>query len=262
MIEGFVDIRDLEVRLGGTVLLEGVTCAVPQGAFLSILGPNGAGKTTLIRAMAGLNRYQGSIRYGGTELATLHPRERARRVCYVPQQSNGAVPFRVYELLQMARYAHGGTWRGGERIPPQEIRDTLSLCQAGELEQRLFCELSGGEQQKVSLAAALVQGGDVLLLDEPGTFLDPRMEDELFAILCELRDSRAVTIFIVTHDINRALLSSSHVLLLKGGRALFSGPVGTIADGEALKELFDTDFLFVPHPETGIAMAVPRRRNG
>jgi iron complex transport system ATP-binding protein len=117
--------------------------------------------------------------------------------------------------------------------------------------------LSGGERQKVFIAAALAQGARILLLDEPTTFLDPRHQSEVLRILRTVNRGQGVTVLAVTHDLNAAALVSDRVVALKAGRVAFDGLPADLMRNEVLRAIYDQDFLFVPHPENGRPMVLP-----
>jgi iron complex transport system ATP-binding protein len=124
-------------------------------------------------------------------------------------------------------------------------------------EERALWTLSGGERQKVFIAAAFAQGAKVLLLDEPTTFLDPKHQTDVYRLLARLNGEQGVTIVSVTHDINSAALTSSRVLALKRGTVAFYGNTDEFMDKEILYNIYEKEFLFMRHPQTGKTIVAP-----
>lgn len=254
-----ITVRDLRCRLGGVTVLDGIDFEVQSGEFLSIIGPNGAGKSTLLRCMNGILRdWQGSIEAGGVDIRRSAQREIARVFAYVPQFQGGRTSFEVNEFLMLSRYARLGPLSTPGKRDWEAVRHAMALTDTESLQSRRMDTLSGGESQKVAIAAALAQESPILLLDEPITFLDPRYQHDVNALLKRLNRERKLTIVSVSHDINSAVLSSHRVLGLKQGRIAFLGDVETLMSPEILAAIFDTDFLFAAHPESGIPLVVPR----
>ncbi|MCL1857304.1 MAG: ABC transporter ATP-binding protein, partial [Kiritimatiellaeota bacterium] len=123
--------------------------------------------------------------------------------------------------------------------------------------ERIHGTLSGGERQKVMIAAALAQETEVLLLDEPSAFLDPGHQHEIDGILLSVNRERNATIISVTHDINRAALMNTRILALKDGRIVCDAPAHSALTPEVLQQLYDTSFAQVPHPATQVMMTLP-----
>ena len=196
--------RELGVSYRDGHGLEGVGLELGAGELVGVLGPNGAGKSTLVRALSGvLGPYRGSIRVLGDELATLPRRRAARRLAVVPQEPVFDFPFTALEVVLLGRHPHLAGLAFESDRDLELARAALARVGAGELADRPISELSAGERQRVVFARALAQDAQVLLLDEPESFLDLRYQVELFDRLRELaRDGRAI--LAVLHDLNLA----------------------------------------------------------
>ena len=253
-----VEVRDLHFSFGARPVLNGVSFAVDAGEYVSIIGPNGAGKTTLIKCMNRiLGGARGEIRIAGRPLASYHQADLARRVGYVPQAEGRHFGFTVFEFVLMARYPHLSPFSAITAADEAAVRRALHLTGAEALADRIHGTLSGGERQKVFIAAALAQEGDILLLDEPTTFLDPHHQADIFRILHRVNRESGVTVLAVTHDINSAALASSRILALKDGAVTYWGAPAAVMCNDVLRRIYDKDFLFAPHPVTGVPMLVP-----
>jgi iron complex transport system ATP-binding protein len=244
----------LSFFLNGRALLEDVNFSLERGDCLFVIGPNGAGKTTLLRSLLRLHetgRYGGRVELAGRDAAALGRRELAKIASYTPQDGGQAPPFTVEEFLQLSRYPHtppSGRLSGADR---EAVRRALRLTGLAERSSALLRHLSGGERRKAYLAAALAQEAEIMLLDEPAAFLDPRHEAELHLLLKRLNREQALTMVTVTHNLNHPLDAGGKVLALKGGRALFFGSGRELVRVELLREVFDHDFSVLHRPGSG-----------
>jgi len=255
-----VDIRHLRLELGGNPILRDVSVAVEKGSYLAMVGPNGAGKTSLLRCVGRLlDCWRGSIKVGGQDVETVGRRELARRVAYVPQAGGRISPFTVRELVMMSRYPHLSPFSpvGGE--DRDQVAAALERTGMAVFAERPLDTLSGGERQKVFIAAALAQDAAILLLDEPTTFLDPGHERDIRSILRRANDEDGATIILVTHDLNAAALECDKVLALQEGTVAFYGPPESFMDGAVLERIYGRDFLLGDHPRTGQSVILPER---
>ena len=242
MAETLFAVQDLSYTPEGKPVLDRISFEVERGEFLSILGPNGAGKSTLLKHLVRLLPVQaGSVRLLGQPLARYSPKALARAVAYVPQAKGFIPPFRTLEFLLMNRYPHLSPFeKPGER-DLRLVADVLQAVGLTGFEARYLDTLSGGERQKVFVAAAMVQEAEAILLDEPTTFLDPRHALDVYGLLRELH-RQGKTLLMVTHDANAALAQSRRVLCLKGGRVLYFGAPEGIEPGRVLADLYDVPF--------------------
>ncbi|MFH1277847.1 MAG: ABC transporter ATP-binding protein [Candidatus Eisenbacteria bacterium] len=257
---GMLRVEGLRHRKGEKEILGGVSLAVDEGEFVALLGPNGAGKSTLLKHVAGvLSPPPGVVFLGGRDRASMPPREAARFTAYVPQAREPEVPFSTREIVAQARYPFLSTWRPSTEEDRRRVGEAIGLAGASPFADRPFSTLSGGEQQKALIAAALAQDARLLLVDEPTTFLDPAFQEEVFRLLGEVRRARRLALLVVTHEVNRALLSADRVVAMRDGSIVKDGPPGEIANADALEEIYGARFLLSPHPETGRPLIVPRK---
>jgi len=253
-----IEVRGFTYRIGRKPILRGVSLDMREGEFVSIVGPNGAGKSTLLKC---LNRIlpggEGEIRVHGRPLGQYSQIELAKEVGYVPQVEGRNHPFNVYEFVLMGRYPHLSPFSSPAPADRAVVERAMEITGTACFAHRRVGSLSGGESQKVHIAAALAQQAGILLLDEPTAFLDPHHQAEIFAILAKLNREGRVTVCSVTHDLNRAALVSSRIVALRDGEVVYSGAPAGIMNDDALGSLYGKRFLFVPHPETGMPMVVP-----
>jgi len=259
MKEVLIKIEDYFYRLGKIDILKNISLTVQEGEYVSVVGPNGAGKTTLLKC---LNRIytggKGVIEIAGRPLRAYSQRELARIMSYVPQVNGGILPFSVYEFVLMGRYPYLGPFSSTRPEDRYAVDQALDMTGLAGLGDRLLDSLSGGERQKVFIAAALAQGTKILLLDEPATFLDPRHQVEINIILQRVNQESGVTIITVTHDINTAFCWSEKVLALKDGEVAYCGPTREIIEKNLLAEIYGISFRLIEQPDSKIPLVVPQ----
>lgn len=258
MTHPILEVWNLSLSIGGKKILQNVSFQVRRGGYLCVLGPNGAGKTSLVKCLMGINKqWSGTVRIEGSPVSGMTQRELARRVGYVPQADGRLFPFTASQFLLMSRYPSLSPFSRAGAGDYRAVRDALATTGTEEFAERDMRTLSGGERQKVFIAAALAQGAQILLFDEPTTFLDPFHEGQVLAIIDSLRRRSGTTIISVTHDINHAVLHADRALALVGGTVAFEGSALDLMKGRKLREIFGRDFTFVPHPISGKPVVVP-----
>jgi iron complex transport system ATP-binding protein len=249
-------------------VLRGVSMEIPADGFVGLLGPNGSGKTTLLRCLAGtLLPTGGRVTLNGADISKLSRTDVARRMSVVPQETRLAFDFTVLEVVLMGRYPHLGTF---EIEGPADIalaRDALAATGTAGLEERLFTTLSGGEKQRVIIAAALAQiggagagAGALLLLDEPTAALDLAYQLEIAALLRDLQRRMPIGIVVSTHDLNFAAGLCRTLVLLKDGRVLASGPTAEVLTPDRIRALYGVEADVRQHAGAGHLVIVPLKR--
>jgi len=260
MNENRVAVAGLSVCLGEVEILHGISLVVGKGEFLTVIGPNGAGKSTLLRCLDGLlSPAAGEVQVDGRRLADYSRRELARVVSYVPQPEAGSLDFTVRSFVEMGRYPHLGAWAALTTEDAAKVAEAMELTEVAALADRSMASLSGGERQRASIAAALAQGGSILLLDEPTSFLDYRHQVKVLALLDRLHREHGLTVVAVTHDLNGTVAYSDKVLALKDGRVVLSGAPADVLTEEALGAIFDVDFRLLPGGYNGLPLVLPTR---
>ena len=264
-------------------VLRGASLDVPADGVVGILGPNGSGKTTLLRVLAGtLRPSSGRVTLDGVDLSRLSRSMMARRMAVVPQETHLAFDFTVLEVVLMGRYPHLGTF---EVEGPRDLalaRRALEATGTGAFEDRLFATLSGGEKQRVIIAAALAQisGSDldflaepvssarkprsdpgILLLDEPTAALDLAYQLEVASLLRDLQRRTPIAIVISTHDLNFAAGLCKTLALLKDGGILASGATGDVLTAGNIRALYGIEADVQPHAGAGHLVVVPVGRS-
>ncbi len=253
-----IEIVEFSFSINSRAILKDISLSIKEGEYISIVGPNGAGKTTLLKCLDRIHKGgNGDIRIAGKPLDKYSQKELAQKLSYVPQADGRISPFTVYEFVMMGRYPHLSPFSSPGKRDEDAVHDALDITGISEFSERLLPTLSGGERQKVFIAAALAQGAKVLLLDEPTTFLDPKHQADVHRLLERANRERGFTVLSVTHDINNAILTSRRILALKDGAVVFCGPADKFMNNEILYKIYEKSFLFVKHPQTGKAITVP-----
>lgn len=244
-----IQINDLSLSLSGKEILKGISLEVNRGEYISIIGPNGAGKTSLVKCISRIyTNWSGSVEINGTDINRSSQRELARQLSYVPQAEGRALPFTVFEFVLMGRYPHLSPFTSISCADKEMVSQILDKAGLTPFSERKLDTLSGGERQMVFIAAALAQGADILLLDEPTSFLDYRHQAEVMQLLSRLHRENNITIISVSHDINAAYAQSSRIMALKGGERRFLETPEKAMNTEALEALYETPFLIADHP--------------
>jgi len=242
------ELRDVELRVGA-------------GEVVCVLGPNGAGKTTLVRVASGLLAPRhGEVRLLGTPLADRSRADVARSLAVVEQQQQIAGSFTVREVVAMGRAPHQGGWLRETADDARIVEDALRRCDLLAVASRPATALSGGEQKRVAVARALAQQPKVLLLDEPGAFLDVRHQLDLYELLASEVKEHGMACLIVMHDLNVAAQFADRIVLMKKGRVVAAGTVEEVMTWRTLKETFDADLYCGVNDLTGARFFLPMRR--
>jgi iron complex transport system ATP-binding protein len=243
------------------LVVDGVSLRLAPGTLAGILGPNGSGKTTLLRLLSGTRRpSSGRVLLEDRPLDAMSRREVARRIAVVPQETELAFEYAAIEIVLMGRHPHLGlfTVEG-----PDDIRiaqDALAATGTQHLADRPFHELSGGEKQRVVIAAALAQSADLLLLDEPTASLDLGYQLDVSLLLQRLNRDQQVTMAISTHDLNLAAAICRELILMRDGRVLAAGPAADVLTPDNIRRLYDVEADVHVNDDTGHMTVVPVRR--
>ena len=262
MAAPFLSVEALSFSYGrgarARLVLSQVSLEIARGSVVGLLGPNGSGKTTLLGLMSGvLTPGTGSVLLDGRPIDRIARRDLARQVAVVPQETRATFDFTVLEMVLMGRYPHLGPFELEGPADVEIARAALRATGTAGLEERLFATLSGGEKQRVVIAAALAQASDMMLLDEPTTALDLRYQFEVLAVLKALNAERCTTLIVSTHDLNLAAALCQRVVLLKDGHVLAHGPTDQTLTASNISALYDVDADVQFHPRAGHLTVVP-----
>jgi len=253
-----IQINNLSFGFNGRLVLENLNFKIMQGEYVSIIGPNGAGKSTLLKCLNRiLKTSRGQIEIMGKALENYSQKELGKVISYVPQNKETMLYNTVYEFVMMGRFPYLNPFSPISSTDKQAVEQALVMTGLQDLRNRLIKQLSGGQQQKVYLAAGLAQGPRILLLDEPTTHLDPQNHVEIQHMIADISKKMQITILHVTHDLNHIFYWSQRILAMKDKKIVYSGSPSEVMTGENLKNLFEADFLRIPHPATKHDIIIP-----
>lgn len=241
MTQNVLELACVTVRKQKSLLLSGIDLCVSQNEFVGIIGPNGAGKTTLLNVIAGFEKFSGDLYLFGAAETWKRSRRTRLRVGYVPQQLqiDPGFPILAAEAVMTGAVGRTGLFR---KTGKQEREDALRLMDMMRVAHLADCplgQLSGGEKQKVSLARAILQKPDILLLDEPTANLDIAVQKEVLNLIDEISENKALAIFYVTHDFNMLPSRLGRAIMLKCGAKVFDGNIREALTGDMLSRLFE-----------------------
>ena len=254
--------REVTLGYGDRTVVTDLSTDVPDGRITVIVGANACGKSTLLRGMARLLRpTSGAVLLDGREIATLPSKEVARTLGLLPQNPVTPEGVGVVDLVGRGRHPHQGAFRRWSHDDEQAVAEALELTDTLDLADRPVDELSGGQRQRVWIAMALAQQTDLLLLDEPTTYLDVAHQVEVLDLLSDLNQVRGTTIVMVLHDLNLAARYADHLVALCDGRVVAAGPPAEVITERCVREVFGMDCRVVDDPVTATPMVIPLGRH-
>jgi iron complex transport system ATP-binding protein len=252
------DIKDLSFSFSEKEVLRSLSLKIYEGDYLSIIGPNGSGKTTLIKCLIRIYESpEEKIYFKNLPIERINQKKLASKISYVPQVTEQSFSFTAKEFLMLARYPHLSRFTSVTIDDKKAVTEALDITGSTHLANRQMDTLSGGEKQMIFIASAFAQGGEVILLDEPATFLDPKHEQEIYKILKTIHQQTNKTIVTVTHNINSAILYSDKIALLKDGKIDFYGESEKITENNILEKAYEKKFTFIKHPSGNKSIIVP-----
>lgn len=238
-----ISITDLHAAYDGAEILHGISAAFPEGKISVIMGPNGCGKSTTLRSLVRMvPEMSGSLTLDGQDLGLLTPRELARRIAYLPQSRN--VPdISVERLVLHGRFPYLSYPRRYRKEDREKVTQALEWVGLKDLKERKMENLSGGQRQKAYLAMALAQDTEVILMDEPTTFLDIKNQFEMLDRARSLANG-GKTVIMILHDFESILHYADHVVLVAAGRVLATGDAETVLRSPEVKRAFGVEPCF------------------
>lgn len=250
--------EDLQVGYGELVVLDGVTLQVPSGKITALVGRNGCGKSTLLKTMARiLKPSRGKVYLDGEEVLAMSTREVARKLAILPQSPSAPSSMTVRGLVELGRYPHQNLLGQKTAEDVRAVGWALEVTGLEELALRHLSELSGGQRQRAWIAMALAQGTELLLLDEPTTYLDMAHQLEVLELLRRLNTQEGKTVVMVVHDLNHATRYADHMVAVLDGRVVSEGPPGELLTPDFFVEVFGVRARVLADEDGGRPLCLP-----
>lgn len=261
--EELVPLRAEALTLGydGLTVVDELMLSIPRGRLTALIGPNACGKSTLLRGLARLLKPRGgTVWLDGREIHRYPTREVALRLGLLPQAAAAPEGLTVEDLVARGRYPHQSWLRQWSTDDERAVERALQLTETADLRARPVDELSGGQRQRAWIAMALAQETELMLLDEPTTYLDLAHQVEVLDLLHALVAEEGRTIVIVLHDLNQACRYADHLVAMRDGAIVAEGPPGEVVTAGLVRDVFGIDCRVVPDPVIGSPLVIPLAR--
>lgn len=253
-----LEVNAISSGYGGNLILDGLDLTIAAGKITVIVGANACGKSTLLRTMSRLLVPQkGRVLLDGKSIHKMPSRILARSLGLLPQSPIAPDGISVADLVSRGRHPYQGIFSRWTREDNEAVAAALCATKTLQLADRLVDELSGGQRQRVWIAMALAQQTDILLLDEPTTFLDISHQIEVLDLLTDLNRERQTTIVMVLHDLNLAARYADHLIAMTEGKLYIEGPPQDVLSEETVRAVFNLDSHIIIDPTSGRPIMLP-----
>ncbi|HEU0102505.1 MAG TPA: ABC transporter ATP-binding protein [Mycobacteriales bacterium] len=253
-----LEARELELSYDDRLIVKGLSVAIPDGEVTVIVGANACGKSTLLRGLARLLRPQGGqVLLDGQAIGSLRTRDVARVLGLLPQSPTAPDGLTVGDLVGRGRNPHQRWFAQWSESDEDAVTEALRRTGTAELAARPVDELSGGQRQRVWIAMTLAQGTDLLLLDEPTTYLDLAHQVEVLDLIADLNARDGRTVVMVLHDLNQACRYADHLIAMRNGAVYAEGRPEDVITEDVVQQVFGLQARVVPDPVTGTPLVLP-----
>ncbi|PHV66902.1 ABC transporter ATP-binding protein [Williamsia muralis] len=255
-------IENLTLGYGNRNVIEKLDLTIPPGQVTAIVGANACGKSTLLRSMSRLLAPRtGRVVLDGREVHRTPAKQLARTLGLLPQSPIAPEGITVADLVGRGRHPHQGMFARWSKEDDTAVAEALDATETAALADRPVDELSGGQRQRVWIAMALAQHTDLLLLDEPTTFLDVSHQVEVLDLLTDLNQQRGTTIVMVLHDLNMAARYSDHLIALADGTLHAAGKPAEVLTEDTVRAVFGLESQVITDPTSGKPLMLPLGRH-
>lgn len=252
-----INIKDLKIGYDKKTIIEELDLSLEKGKITSIIGPNGCGKSTLLKSIGRiLKKEKGDIFILDKNMNDMKSKEIAEKLAILSQNPTAPSQLKVEELISYGRYPHRSNINKLSDKDKDKIEWALKVTNTFEFKDRELSDLSGGQRQRVWLAMALAQETDILLLDEPTTFLDMSHQLEVLNIVKKLNDKHGCTVVMVLHDINHAAKYSDFIIAMKDGKILYKDNPNLIMNKKVLKDIYNIDAELITNEKYNVPLCL------
>lgn len=255
-------VEHLDVGYSDKTIISNVSLAIPQNKISVILGANGCGKSTLLKTISRLLMPQkGQIILDGKSISKIPPRQLAKTLGLLPQSPIVPEGIQVMDLICRGRFPYRQFLKSMTKEDFDSVNEAMEIMGITDLADRAVDELSGGQRQRVWIALSLAQQTDILLLDEPTTFLDIAYQVEILDMLTDLNRRHQTTIVMVLHDINLSARYADHLFAMKNGQLIAHGIPSEIITSKLMKNVYGLDCEVISDPVSHAPMILPKGRH-
>jgi iron complex transport system ATP-binding protein len=250
--------QNLSLGYPDTLIVPDLSLDIPEGKITALVGANGSGKSTILKALARVLKPRAGAAYlDGKAIHRLSTRQVAKQLAILPQNPEAPEGLTVRELVSYGRFPHQRGFGGPTQDDLEAVQQALFLTGMTVFAERPVGNLSGGQRQRAWIAMALAQGTDVLLLDEPTTFLDMAHQLEVLQLLERLNREEGRTVVMVVHDLNHASRYAQHMVAIAQGEIAVSGTPTEVMTPETLRRVFAIEADIVADPRSGVPLCIP-----
>jgi len=247
-----IEIEKLSLGYRAKKVIEELNLSFEAGEFCALLGPNGAGKSTLLKALIGyLPPLSGRILLSGKDLTRWQKQELAKTISLIPQDFQLQFDYTVEEIVLMGRFPYLGLWQKYSDEDKKIVGEVLEKLDLTQMKDELYSQLSGGERRRVSIARALAQQTEILLLDEAFANLDINHQLEIMQILSEINRQAGKLIILVSHNINLSAEYCQRIVLMKNGKVMADGKPAQIITSQNLEKVYQAKLEIIQNPVSG-----------
>ncbi|MBD5645046.1 ABC transporter ATP-binding protein [Clostridium botulinum] len=246
-----IETKNLDIAYEDTLIVKELNMQIPKGKITSIIGANGCGKSTILKAVGRiLKPKKGVVHLSGQDISKLSTKEIAKKMAILPQNPTAPSGLTVSELVAYGRFPHQKGFGNLTEEDKRIVKWALAATKLSEFERREVDTLSGGQRQRVWIAMALAQQTDLILLDEPTTYLDLAHQLEVLKLLYELNRNQKCTIVMVIHDLNLAARFSDYIIAIQKGAIIKYGDPEEVMTPEVLRKTFNINADIVIEPKS------------
>lgn len=253
-----IETKNLTLAYGNAIIIDELNLTLPKGEITVFIGGNGCGKSTLLRSIARLLKPKaGTVLLEGKAIAKMSSKETAKQMAILPQSPAAPEGLTVLQLVKQGRYPYQSWLKQWSTEDEEKVNKALTSAGIEALKERPLDSLSGGQRQRAWIAMTLAQDTDIILLDEPTTYLDLTHQIEILDLLFELNEREKRTIVMVLHDLNLACRYAHHIVAIKDGKIFAQGKPESVINAHMVKKVFDMDCQITYDPLFGTPMCIP-----